>query len=136
MAALSTHRELHFTEAVRETEERGEIIVGLGDMVAEGHGDSMWVAIVAWVGGAISEASLVVVVPPVGFGPEMGVAFRRGFRYLGWISDFTIEELDTLPDEVIENAPEQVGAHAFALDASRWRKFEAPYWEWFRSAAA
>ncbi|MGY1946612.1 hypothetical protein [Nocardia asiatica] len=121
-------RHLHYTEALREAEERGEIIVALGDMVVGGGK----YAIVAWPGSKPEDATLVMLVPPVGYGYETGIMFS-GLRYMGWIDDLTTEEIDSLTDDEFETVPEC--GHSYGLDASTWRIWDHPYWEWFRGVA-
>ncbi len=125
-------RHLHYTEAMREAAERNEIIVNIGDIVVQGRGASSWFAMIAWCGERPEDARLVCILSRRGEGfTGTGIG---GLRYMGWIDDFTAEELDTILDDVFETLPE-TDVHGYALDASIWRKWDAPYWEWFRDAA-
>jgi hypothetical protein len=58
-----------------------------------------------------------------------------GLRYVGWIAEMTDEDLVTLTASEFECCAPTIEGHGYALDALYWRKFDAPYWAWFRQAA-
>ena len=128
---------LHYAEALQEAKERNEIIVNIGDIVVS----TRWrhFAMVAECGERPSDARLVSVVPPRGYGCWGGYKLDASIlRYMGWIEELTSEELSEdgeIPDADVERGPAD-GMHAYALDASKWEKFNHPYWEWFRKATA
>lgn len=124
-----------YAEALQEAKDRNEIIVNIGDIVVGTRSRNF--AIVADCGAQPADARLVAVVPPRGYGRTGGYKLDTSvMRYMGWIEGLDTEELSEdggVADTDIENGP-QDGSHAYALDASRWEKFEQPFWEWFRKA--
>ncbi|WP_157115060.1 hypothetical protein [Nocardia niwae] len=122
-------RHLHYTEALQETRARGEIIVQAGDVLVQGRGYQF--VMVAACGKTPEDAELVLLLPPRGYGCWSGQTVP-GLRYIGWIEELTDDELDRMSDEEAANAPDC--CHAYAVDASAWRKFDQPWWDWFRQS--
>lgn len=105
------------------------LLVQVGDIITQGHGDYSRTAIIAWTNRDHPQpVDAIWLVPPVGDGQFTGTAATEDFMtYLGWLNP-TDEEIEAAGD----NEHEARDGHTWQINAPGYRHVTHEWWNTFR----